>query len=317
MADFANEYTDWRSGWLRATRAAWRETCTAEPLTQDQVTFAWAQTVLDRAYTSLAFALFQIPKFVVTNTAACKADKTSTTMGLTTWACTRTQRVITDPDAFVHSDTFDAKPSRAERENMLKLASRIDNDWIVAPIVALFLRLAMESRTSPLEPVAPDATADAQALAAFETEVDLIGAEEQMQCMADNGGGHVGLVEIDTPQLPLLQFAGPDGNPAFMSMTRHDRMNALRVGSRMMDPVHCRDMTGKRRVGLLDVELTMFLVWHWFGRQQVQEGFEEAVAAYAHEFAAAVKQVATDTRNLDDLVAGIESAATNSAGGSK
>jgi hypothetical protein len=310
MADLANAYVSWRQGWLSETRATFYSAFRGPPLTEGQVTFEWCRSALDSAYVALSYVLHQTPKFVVTNVAACEADDKTTTVGLTTWACTQTAQRITDPDKFVHSATFDKKPERAERENMWKLASRVDNDWIVVPLVALFLRLAMQDASVPLDD--PERTVDAKAFAVFETEVDLTGSLEQLQCMAEHGG-HIGLVEIDTPQLPTLQFAAAKGQeadgPRFLSMTRHDRMNALRVGSKMMDPVHCRDLVGKRRLTLLDVELTAFLVWHWYKTQGFQEDFEQVVAAYALDFAAAAQRAAADTRDLDELVASINAPA--------
>jgi hypothetical protein len=307
MADFSNAYASWRLEWLSATRAAWRAAFRGPPLTAGQVTFEWCGRALDSAYAALSFVLHQTPKFVVTDAATCAADDSATTVGLTNWACTKSARLVTNPDAFVHSATFETKPPRAERESMWRLASRVDNDWIVVPLVALFLRLAMEDPKAELAPA--DRTADAKALAVFETEVDLAEAVEQLQCMADHSGAHIGLVEFDTPQLPTLQFAGKDGGaPAFLSMTRHDRMNALRVGSQMMDPVHGRPLAGKRRLGLLDVELSAFLVWNWYREQGLQEDFDQVVAAYAQDFAAAAQRTAGDTRDIDDLVASIHGA---------
>jgi hypothetical protein len=162
----------------------------------------------------------------------------------------------------------------------------------------------------PVEPGPAADTADVRASAVFETEVDLETAAEQLQCIADNGGGHIGLVEIETPQLPVLQFAGPTQGsaPVYLTMTRHDRMNALRVGARMLDPIHGQDLAGKRRLTLLDVELTVFLVWNWFRAQGFAAEFEQAVDAYAAAFALVVKRTADDTRDIDTLVADIAAA---------
>lgn len=314
MADLSNAYASWRLEWLSATRAAWRAAFRGPPLTAKQVTFEWCGRALDSAYAALSFVLHQTPKFVVTDVATCAADDSTTTVGLTTWACTKCAHLVTDPDAFVHSATFETKPPpRTERESMWRLASRVDNDWVVVPLVALFLRLAMEDPQAELAPA--DRTADAKALAVFETEVDLAEAVEQLQCMAEHSGAHIGLVEFDTPQLPTLQFAGKEegGAPAFLSMTRHDRMNALRVGSQMMDPVHCRPLAGKRRLGLLDVELSAFLVWNWYRASGFQQDFDQVVAAYALDFAAAAQRAARDTRDLDDLVASIHGASERAA----
>ena len=290
MAELVNDFVDFRAGWLARVRDAWFA-APHTPLAPQQVDVAWCNKMQSFVYRGLNFVLQQTPKFIVTDFATAEKDE-ATTIALTAWACTRTDRCIVDADVFVHSVTCSRKPGCKERAAMLRLAQRVNNDWTIVPILAYLLRLAMAASRQEMEK-APTDTPDAVAGRAFALEDDLLTAGSQMQCLRDNGGGHIGLVEIDMPQLPVLQFAShpghephnrPSAGPVHLKMNTFDKMNALRVGTRLMDPVHGVVLTGKRRVNALDVELTLFLVWRWFRDRNFQHEFEAAVLEFVPLF---------------------------------
>lgn len=297
MAELVNEYVSFREGWLKSLRAMWFENPCA-PLAPGAVDAAWCKKMQTFTYKTLNYILHQTPKFVVTDFATAEKDK-SATIGLTTWACTWTGKRITIPDEFVRSTTCTTKPSTRQKAAMLRLVQRMDNDWIAVPVLAFMSRLVMASSAAVLD-TEPTMTADAVAAAAFALEEDMDMTGAQMQFLLDNGGGHVGLVEFDTPRMPVLQFAPPPGapldegqdtaRPVYLTMTRFEKMNALRVGSRMLDPIHGTVMTGKQRVGVLDVDLTMFLLWQWYKGQNLQQQFEAAVQEFMGQFRAKVVQ---------------------------
>ena len=207
MAELVNEFVDFRAQFVARVLELWFAAPRAR-LAPQCVNLAWCRKMQSFAYKQLNFLMHQTPKFVVTDFATAEKDA-STTIALTTWACTWVERRVVDPAEFVHSATCSRKPGRAERAAMLRLAQRVSNDWTVVPVLAYLLRLAMAEGRQELEKP-PTATPDAVAGRAFALEDDLVTTGSQMQCLRDSGGGHIGLVEFDMPPLPVLQFApGP------------------------------------------------------------------------------------------------------------
>lgn len=321
----ANEYSHFREHWLKTFRKAWfaGKFDGRDPLTPKQVTSDWVRGLQTLAYKELNMIEYQTPKFVVTNFATSNDTKNST-LQLTSWACTGVQQKITNPQQFVYSKTCDKKPAKRTKEVMHRLASRIDNDWIAIPVLAFLLRLAT-SKTAEQFETAADETVDAVSNAEFELEVDMNMTGMQMQFLRDEAhNGHIGLMEIDMPQMPVLQFADPEtGQPVHKSITRdshYRKLNALRVGNRLLGPIHGNPLSGKSRAQLLDVDLTIFLLWNWFKGMGHSETFEstmygfmkvfrEQVLKRAEETAVETGDADAGTRDLDALVAEIESTA--------
>lgn len=323
MSKLANAYAKFRDGWLKNLRNTWFVGPYAKPggcLTPAEASHEWCKHMQNVAYKELQMIEHQTPRFVVTNFATAENDK-NVTLGLTTWACTEVDGVVVDPQKFVYDKTCTKKPARRQKETMHRIACRIDNDWIVIPILSLFLRWATSKTAAEFE-VPITQNVDHEANLTFELEIDMVQAGTQMKCLRDNGGGHIGLIEIDTPRMPVLQFANKDtGAPMHLAITRFEKMNALRVGNRLLDPIHGNPMTGKRRVNLLDVELTMFLLWNWYKDQGHAAAFEAEVYKFMKTFRAEVAKQKEKTKeavcdavlqnmDLDDLVAEIEGAKT-------
>lgn len=318
----ANEYAHFREHWLKTFRRAWYagKFDGGKPLTPAQVTIDWVREMQTLAYRELNMIEYQTPKFIVTNFAT-SSDATNSTLQLTSWACTEVGKKITNPHQFVHSKTCAKKPAKRTKEVMHRLASRIDNDWIVVPVLALMMRLATHSTAEQFETPA-DETIDAVSNAEFELEVDMNMTGMQMQFLQDEAhNGHVGLMEIDMPQMPVMQFAHPEtGAPVHKSITRdshYRKLNALRVGNRLLGPIHGNSLSGKSKATLLDVDLTVFLLWNWFKGMGHADTFESTMYGFMKVFRGKVlKRVEETTQktgdavlgtmDIDDLVATIE-----------
>ena len=317
-----NQYVSFRENWLKTFRRAWYAGKFADqkPLTPKQVSPDWVRKMQTLAYKALNMIEYQTPKFVVTNFAT-STDIKNSTLQLTSWACTDVGRKITNPQQFVYSKTCTKKPARRTKEVMHRIATRVDNDWIVIPILALLLRLATSPSPEVFETAAHE-TIDAVTKAEFDLEVDMVMTGRQMQFLRDEGqNGHIGLLEIDMPQMPVLQFAHPEtGQPMHKSITRdsHNRkLNALRVGNRLLDPIHGNMLKGKSRAELLDVDLTIFLLLNWFKQMKHAETFESTLYGFMKVFRTAVLERQEETKaftegeggamkDIDELVAEIE-----------
>ena len=293
MSAFAKKLETFRSGWLAAQVSAWNSKSfkTAPRLTAAEATPEFVNKCLAKAYDAVFPLSTRAPQFVVTSFGQGEAQNGQ--LGLVAWACTWIGRPVTDVNKFIYK-TCKSDATAATQAAMFRLTQRIDNDWIAAPLVALILRMAMGDLTHATIPsyvgntdnkdnnsdnayfVAPTKldTASAQAVDANSHRDTFMG---MAKVMANNGGGHLGLVEIETPAgLPVLQF-DDNGNKKLCQMSCHKAMNALRVGSSILEPIHGKPLRGRAdNAHPLDVEVTVFMLRKRYVDGKMSDDFDDA-----------------------------------------
>ena len=295
MSALAKKLEAFRSGWLASQVTAWNSKSfkTAPRLTAAEATPEFVNKCLASAYDAVFPLSTRAPQFVVTSFGQGEAQNGQ--LGLTAWACTWIGRPVTDVNKFIYK-TCKSDATAATQAAMFRLIRRIDNDWIAAPLVALILRMAMGDLTHATIPsyinsnnndnnnnnnnnacfVAPTKldAASAQAVEANSHRDTFMG---MAKIMAENGGGHLGLVEIETPAgLPVLQFE-EKGDKKLCQMSCHKTMNALRVGSSVLEPIHGKTLRGRADNACpLDVEVTVFMLRKRYVDNKMSDDFDDA-----------------------------------------
>lgn len=287
MSALAKKLEAFRSGWLASQVSAWNSKSfkTAPRLTAAEATPEFVNKCLTSAYDAVFPLSTRAPQFVVTSFGQGEAQNGQ--LALTAWACTWIGRPVTDVNKFIYK-TCKSDATAATQAAMFRLIQRIDNDWIAAPLVALILRMAMGDLTHATIPSYQSNNSD-DAYFVAPTKLDMASAQAvdanshrdtfmgMAKVMANNGGGHLGLVEIETPAgLPVLQF-DDNGEKKLRFMSCHKAMNALRVGNIILEPIHGKPLRERAdNAGPLDVEVTVFMLRKRYVDSKMSDDFDDA-----------------------------------------
>ena len=291
MSQMANKFADFRRGWLATQAQQWRTKRFADPLKPSEVTHEFLAKCLTAAYRETdQLALQPAPQFVVTNFE--QADSSKGQLGIAAWACTWVGRRVTDVNEFIHH-TCPKQTTQETKASMLRLIQRIDSDWHACPLLILMLRMAMHDVCTS-ETSAPTVQ-DVQAYNAMKQQPHVETIMGRARLM--NSAGCLGLIEIDTPMLPALQFAKADNTPQMCSMTRHATMHALRVNNSVIDSIHGQVLRGKIDFRVLDVELTVFLLRSKFVAEGRSDEFDEACSDLRNELMLMIRDLWSKTRS--------------------
>lgn len=285
MSKLVAEFKRWRDGWKKEETRTWRQKQFAEPIEEKELTPALVRRCLFLGYKHLAPILRPTPMFFVTDFG--EGESKGQEMGIAAWACTWTGKKIDDIDDFFHEKC--PKSTRRHRETMFRLAKHVDNDWTVCPLLVFFLRQALH--------FAPAVNPDHAAADAVQEHIHRETAMGKARAMHDGGGGLLGLVEADYPMLPGLQFLDSQGNKQMRNMNQHETMHMLRVGPRILEAMHGREIRGKADLRPLDVDLTVFLIRRNLTNNGFVKNFDAAVSAFRKELKTLLRTEVLAKRN--------------------
>lgn len=282
MSKLVAELRRWRDGWKAEETRTWRQKQFTSPVTEDELTPDLVRRCLFLGYKHLTPILRPTPMFYLTDFG--EGQSSGKQMGIAAWACTWTGKQIDDIDEFF--DDRCPKSNRRQRETMFRLAKHVDNDWTVCPLLVFYLRQALHAL--PTDHAAQDAA---------EEHIHRETVMGKARAMHEGGGGYLGLVEADAPMLPGLQFLDSNGNKQMRNMNHHESMQMLRVGPRIYESIHGREIRGKADMRILDVDLTTFLLRRKLKNSGFTKNFDAAIAAFRKELKKLLRTEVYDKRD--------------------